>query len=86
MVAVAVTAMSAATARVAVRPWDQLLLKEGTPRATRLLWALGFGGGMILGGTLFLGGLIVAVSMIPRRIVELRKILKRRPFDGSGSV
>jgi hypothetical protein len=52
----------------------------------RLVWALCFGGGMMLVNALFMGALIVSVSMRPRRLVALRKILKRRPFDGSGSV
>jgi hypothetical protein len=86
MVAVAVTAVSAATIRLMIRPYDQLLLKQGALRATRLVWALCVGGGEMLVIALFMGALIVSVSMIPRRLVALRKILKRRPFEGSGSV
>ena len=85
MAAVAVTAMSAATVSLAYRPWDRLLRKEGASPATRLVWAL-FHGGMVLVVALSMGAFIVSVAMIPRRVVALRKSLKRRPFDESGSL
>jgi hypothetical protein len=84
MAAVAVTAMSAATVPLALRPWDQLLLRDGVPRGTRLVWGLCIGGAMILINALFMGPIIYAVAMIPRGLVALRKALKGRLTDSRG--
>jgi hypothetical protein len=83
MIAVAVAAMSFAADCAILRYLDQLLLKEGMPpRATQIAWTSCEGIVFML-GTTFVSGLVI-VGVIRQRLVALRKILRRRPFDRSG--
>jgi hypothetical protein len=82
MIAAAVAAMSFAADCAILRYLDQSLLKEGMPpRATQIAWTSS-GGIVFMLGTTLVSGLVI-VGVILQRLVALRKILRRRPFDRS---
>jgi hypothetical protein len=85
MIAVAVVALSCAIDRAILRYLDLLLVKGGMPpRATQIAWSFPMGI-VFMAAITVAGGLVIAsVLMIPQRLVALRKILRRRPFDRSG--